>query len=361
MEGDPEDRYKLSYDKLPESARESLGRLISAEEYFTLPESYLDIENLGYLRKYAVEYIEKQSKCENFDALIPYVAMTYFDRFMSRGEIPPVVKTLFANINLCLISCLSLAWKLRTKTFVLSEFLKEKKLIKFSARDVLRMEMYICRRLDWRMRALTPISFVEYIIPVLPLRRESPSLRRPVRQLIVKSQFDMSFTKYRPSVVAASAALTVASHMFPSTCGLIALTILTPEYIFPEVEKVLECRDMLEPLLEGLPMPAAGNASSNIEDQQPADTQSNIEEERIHRAGKEPAASEIQPEPEESDELVNADAVELMNFELGWIDAEAAAESKAAARAADRAGYITHLRQKLSGCGRRVMQSCNIL
>lgn len=118
---------------------------------------------------------------------------------------------------------------------------------------------------------------------------------------------------------------------------------------------------MLEPLFEGMSMPAVGNASRNIEDNQPADTQSNIEEERIHPAGMEPAASAIQPVLEESDELVNADADELMNFELGWIDAEAAAESKVVAQAADDAGYITHLRQKLSGCGRRVMQSCNIL
>ncbi|KAL0362735.1 UNVERIFIED_CONTAM: putative cyclin-D6-1 [Sesamum calycinum] len=361
MEGDPEDLYKLSYDKLPEFAHESLGRLISAEDYFTVPASYLEDENLRCLRKYAVSYIEKQSKSENFDALIPYVAMTYFDRFMALGEIPPVVRTQLANVNLCLISCLTLAWKLRTKTFVLAEFLNEKGLNRFSAKEVLQMEFYICRRLDWRMRALTPFSFVEYIIPVLPLRRESPSLRRPVRQLIVKSQFDMSFTKYRPSVVAASAALTVASHMFPSTCGLIALTILTPEYIFPQVEKVLECRDKLELLFEGLSTPEAGNASSNIEDKQPADTQSNIEEARIHRAGKEPAGSAIQPEPEESDELANADDDKLMNFELGWIEAEAAAERKAAAQAADNAGYIARLRQKLSGCGRRVMQSCNIL
>ncbi|KAK4439869.1 putative cyclin-D6-1 [Sesamum alatum] len=355
MDGDPEDQYKLGYDKLPDSALESLRRLTSAEGYFVVPASYMDDENVRCLRQYAVSFIEKNSKSENFDALIPYVAMTYFDRFMAMGEIPPVVKTHFGDIDLCLISCLSLAWKLRTMNFVLSTFLNEKNMNQYSSKDVLRMEYYICKRLGWRMRALTPISFIEYIIPILPLLRESPSVRRPVRQLIVKSQFDMSFTQYKPSVVAASAALTVASHMFPSTCGLIALTILTPEYIFPEVEKVLECRDKFEPLFEGLSTPAAGGTSINIEYKKPADTQSNIEEESVHREGKEPVVDEIQPGQEGSDELAD----QLMNFELGWIDAQAVADGKAVPPgAADHGGYITSLRQKLS---RSVTQSCNIL
>ncbi|KAI3457524.1 hypothetical protein Pfo_014187 [Paulownia fortunei] len=370
MEGGPRAQYNPYEDLFANPGREAFARLLNAEVYFMVPQSYSNNEKYKRDRRSAVAFIENNER----------------------------------NLQ-------------------------------YSARNVLDMELHICERLEWRMRTLTPFCFVEYFIPILRLTPNLPTPRRPVRQLIVKSQFDISFTVFRPSVVAASAMLTISSKMFPAQHSLFELNIITSEFIRPLKDMVLKCNKELAPLYRDPSMPEARDTSISIYDttagegpglaeRKPAEPNAapgegsgsverkrsdpipvpgrtspsaetqiksremsealwmaalppgaNIEEERMRRAGKEPAveeewtrragkepaASEIHPEPEENRIVVQDEADELMNFELGWIEAQADAQRRDEARAGGEAGYGTYFMQKLTDCCTNFMRGCNIL
>ncbi|PIN07185.1 hypothetical protein CDL12_20240 [Handroanthus impetiginosus] len=337
------------YRNLPADIQgEVFARLIDGEVDFMVPERYYDNEKSRNLRRYAVLYIEEvrrnsielhlSSRDEKFDALIPYTAMTYFDRFCSAGDVPPVVKD--TQIDLCLTCCLIIAWKLRTKTFDVEEFLKK---IPFTAENVLHMELQICKRLKWRIQALTPFTFIDYFLQMLNLPSDLPSPLRAVRQLILTSQYAVAFTRYRPSIVAAAALLVVAKIMFPGHCNAFEMRIKTHAILNPHVDMMLECEERLKPLYRDPTTPAAGEGpslSTAMEDRPLGEIQSTL--------------AEFKSDP------VNPD--KLMNFELRWVealkaDADAACDDDADADADGISKLVQKLNAFCNGFGRR----CHIL
>ncbi|KAL6506945.1 hypothetical protein OROHE_022382 [Orobanche hederae] len=235
-------QYDPYNDLFGRPGREAFARLFNMEEYFMVPQSYLRDEEKISLRMAASEIIEMHSP-RYLDALIPYTAMTYFDRFLSQRDDFP-----HENARLFAICCLTIAWKLHNKSFDLSSFLRERN-IAYSKENVLQMELQICRGLEWRMRTLTPFCFVDFFTPILNLQPNQLSPRNPVYDLIARSQRDIAFTEYRPSVMAASALIIVSSKLFPAQHSLFHLKILYDlEPLRPLKDIILNCNSQLKPL-----------------------------------------------------------------------------------------------------------------
>ncbi|KAL0406853.1 UNVERIFIED_CONTAM: Cyclin-D2-1 [Sesamum latifolium] len=326
--------------------------LMCVERQYMMEEGYVENQNL--IRSEAVSFIA-QLESEFSDAFVPYMAMTYFDRLISRHEIPQVLLSSEENKTLFLICCLTLAAKLRTNNFKLSTFLHERTCY-FSARDVLRMELHICRILNWRLRTLTPIFFAEYFIELLHLPPDIPSPRLSVHQLIVKSQADITFTAYRPSTVASSAVLIVCTKMFPA---------LAHDFIFGYHSAGFLNRK-LALLCEGLniseaPRPAdrpdtrrtpgsAGEASSSHGTDPHVAEQAEVEMAR--RSRMEPAVSEGGAEAEENEKDLVQALDEPMAFKLEW------AANNEGANLGDVAVKFT---QKLNDLVKNVSPCCTIL
>ncbi|KAK4420691.1 hypothetical protein Salat_2019600 [Sesamum alatum] len=147
MEGGAEVLYNPYRNLLGGGGLVAFRTLFDAERHFMVEEAYAENRNL--IRNEAVSFIA-QSESESADAFIPHMAMTYFDRLISRHAIPEVLESSEENRTLFLICCLSLASKLRTNNFILSRFLHDRTCY-FAAKDVLRMELQICRILNWRL------------------------------------------------------------------------------------------------------------------------------------------------------------------------------------------------------------------
>ncbi|KAL6529753.1 hypothetical protein OROGR_015376 [Orobanche gracilis] len=318
-------QYDPYNDLFKRPGREAFARLFNMEKYFMVPESYLRDEEKISLRVSASEIIEMHSP-RYLDALIPYMAMTYFDRFLSRRDDFPHEKT-----RLFVICCLTIAWKLHNKSFDLSSFLKERN-ISYSTEDVLQMELQICRGLEWRMRTLTPFCFVDFFTPILNLQPNQLSPRNPVYDLIARSQRDIAFTEYRPSVMAASAMIIVSSKLFPAQHSLFHLKILYDlEPLRPLKDIILNCNSQLKPLYtnpsiarawdvtlgrinepSAVPDPGSSPEEQTFGSDQPAAAGSDEEpmEPFIRRPGKEPCTSYDQEDDNE----------ELMEFERRYIE-----------------------------------------
>ncbi|KAL0301129.1 UNVERIFIED_CONTAM: Cyclin-D1-1 [Sesamum radiatum] len=309
--------------------------LFSSERLYMMDQGY--VENQNMIRSEAVSFIAQLER-EFPDAFVPYMAMTYFDRFISRHEIPEVLLSSEENKTLFLICCLTLAAKLRTNNFRLSTFLHERTCY-FAPRDVLRMELHICRILNWRLRTLTPIFFAEYFIELLHLPPDSPSPRLSAHQLIVKSQADITFTAYRPSAVAASAVLIVCTKMFPA---------LDHEFVFGNHSSGFLNRKLAQ-LCEGLTLEK--RLAHTWTDPHVAEQ---AEVEMAGRSGMEPAVGEGAAEAEENEKDLVQALDEPMAFKLEWV----ANNDTQEANLGDVAVKFT---QKLNDFVKNVSDCCTIL
>ncbi|XP_059664017.1 putative cyclin-D6-1 [Cornus florida] len=183
-------------------------------------------------RKQALDFILKQYRENPFnpdDPFIPLLALTYFDRFFSRllMEVKREPSHAFLSFNLVdiplqvtmliAISCLSLAWKMRTVRFNLRELLDSLNFRNLPVVEVKKMELRIFSTLDWRMRSTTAFCFIDFFVSLLNIDNDSKQdLKRRVLNNVVKKMYTViEFTKFRPSIVAASALIAESTSSGP--------------------------------------------------------------------------------------------------------------------------------------------------
>ncbi|PON45267.1 Cyclin [Parasponia andersonii] len=170
------------------------------------------------LRCRALHVVFKYSKCENFDASIPYLAMTYFDRFISgRDDISISTATgsvLEHDVELLALCCLTLAWKRRSESFNTDEFWHNQPDLQYFTKDqVQKMETQILKALGQRLDARTALSFVPDIATKFYLT--SGISRRTINEIIISSHDSTLVRKQRPSIIAASAFLAASKYLYP--------------------------------------------------------------------------------------------------------------------------------------------------
>ncbi|CAN6465816.1 unnamed protein product [Victoria cruziana] len=162
------------------------------------------------VRRDAIEWIWKVHAHYNFTPLTAYLAVNYLDRFLSCYELPGKAWMM----QLLSVACLSLAAKMEETDVPLSIDLQlgEAKFV-FEARTIQRMELLVLSTLKWRMRAVTPLSFVDHFLrqinggdPPSP-----PSMTRSM-ELILSTTRGINFLEFRPSVVAAAVVISVAEE-----------------------------------------------------------------------------------------------------------------------------------------------------
>ncbi|KAG4205473.1 hypothetical protein ERO13_A04G106400v2 [Gossypium hirsutum] len=106
-----------------------------------------------------------QFSCK-FSPFLSYLAVNYLDRFLSsQGLLQPKTWVL----RLVAISCVSLAAKMNKLEFELTHFQGDGGYM-FEAQTIERMEYVILGALKWRMRSITPFSFISFFISLFKLK-----------------------------------------------------------------------------------------------------------------------------------------------------------------------------------------------
>ncbi|XP_062077903.1 uncharacterized protein LOC133782588 isoform X2 [Humulus lupulus] len=177
-------KFKVSdYDPYnPYSLREDQGldTHLAVEHYFKLamPIYYVNCDDWRGWRSRALIIIYKYSKCENFDPCVPYLALIYYDHIIT--VLPPVL-------------------------------LEEHSDIVVVSRKVFQsMELHILRYLDWGIRIVNPLCFLQYWEPKL-----SPTFcvhRKLLSKIIIQSYSDLMAPACSPSHVAASAFIAASAY-----------------------------------------------------------------------------------------------------------------------------------------------------
>ncbi|KAJ4829912.1 hypothetical protein Tsubulata_025144 [Turnera subulata] len=190
--------------------------------------------------------LQAQYSC-NYHPSVPYLAVNYLDRFISRQEIPQGKPWV---LRLLVISCLSLAAKMMNRHFPVSDFQAScYEGFIFDTRSISRMELLILDGLDWRMRSITPFSFLCFFISLLQLQDQKArgTLKDRATEMIFKAQNEIKLLEFKPSIIAASSLLVACHELFPFQFPSFKCSISSCQFVRKKLQK---CYNALQEMLE---------------------------------------------------------------------------------------------------------------
>ncbi|XAR65025.1 hypothetical protein NMG60_11008968 [Bertholletia excelsa] len=222
-----EDSGILSED-LPESSSSDIDSVADTEESIAgfIEDERNYVPGIDYIERFqsqsldasareqAVEWILKVHAYLGFQPLTAYLSVNYLDRFLYSRRLP---QTNGWPLQLLSVACLSLAAKME-ETLVpsLLDLQVEGAKYIFETRTVRRMEFLVLGVLDWRLRSITPFSFISYFAYKLdPTGTYTGFLISRATQIILSNIQEASFLEYWPSCIAAATIL-CAAHNIPN-------------------------------------------------------------------------------------------------------------------------------------------------
>ncbi|XP_068643109.1 cyclin-D3-1-like [Aristolochia californica] len=200
---------------LPLQSDECLRVMVERECEHLPREDYLERLQRGQLdfslRRDAVNWIGKVHAYYSFGPLSAYLSINYLDRFLSTYELPQGKSWMMQLLS---VACLSLAAKMEETVvpLILDLQVGESKYV-FEARTIQRMELLVLSTLKWRMRAITPFSFLDCFLRKLNDGNTPPrgSISRSV-ELVQNTIRGIEFMGFRPSEIASAVAISVSAE-----------------------------------------------------------------------------------------------------------------------------------------------------
>ncbi|KAK9156074.1 hypothetical protein Sjap_003554 [Stephania japonica] len=219
------------------------------EALFASESDHTPSKNLSHfslsIRRQAISSIS-QFSCD-LDPFIPYLAVNYFDRFISTQSTPEPKPWI---LKLLAISCLSLAAKMNKIEFSVTDFQGDGGVI-FDSQSIHRTELLILDALKWRMRSVTPFSFMEFFVSFFLLNNPqlAQALRDRATEVLFKIQHETIMLGFRPSIAAASALVYASHELFPSQFLCFRSAILSCAYV--NKDELMECCNAIEDVTGG--------------------------------------------------------------------------------------------------------------
>ncbi|KAK9750980.1 hypothetical protein RND81_02G233700 [Saponaria officinalis] len=176
----------------------------------------------AYSRSQSVAWILKMRAFYGFQAVTAYLAVNYMDRFLSLHHLP---QTEGWAMQLLSVACMSLAAKMEEPLVpsLLDLQVEGAKFI-FEPKTIQRMELLVLDVLDWRLRLVTPFTFISFFSYKLdPSGTHGAFLMARSTNIILANIQEASLQEHWPSSIAAAAILCAASEL-PS------LSFVTPKH-----------------------------------------------------------------------------------------------------------------------------------
>ncbi|KAM7269121.1 hypothetical protein ACFE04_024618 [Oxalis oulophora] len=190
---------------------ESVTGFMEDERRFVTGVDYLDSLDAS-AREQSVAWILKVQAYYNFQPLTAYLSVNYLDRFLYSRRLPQTNEWAWQLLS---VACLSLAAKME-ESLVPSLFNLQVEGAKyvFETKAIHRMELLVLSVLDWRLRSVTPFSFIAFFAWKLDSAGSYTGfLISRATYIILSNLPESSFVEYWPSSIAAAAILCAASEI----------------------------------------------------------------------------------------------------------------------------------------------------
>ncbi|KAK9284837.1 hypothetical protein L1049_024016 [Liquidambar formosana] len=207
---------------------------------------FLSLETEDFDATFRTEAVSLISQFSyNYDPFLSYLAVNYLDRFLSSQGMPQGKAWI---LRLLAVSCVSLAAKMKKTEFSVTDFQCDEGFI-FDTQTVQRMEVLILGALKWRMRSITPFSFINFFLSLF--KPEDPPLREALKaratEIILKAQNEIKLLEFKPSIIAASALLSASHELFPLQFPCFRKAISDCSYV--NKENMLKCCNTMQDIL----------------------------------------------------------------------------------------------------------------
>eukprot|EP00257_Ricinus_communis_P022487 XP_015582229.1 cyclin-D1-1 [Ricinus communis] len=234
----------------PAGTVESIASFIEDERNFVPGFDYLSRFQSRSLdasaREDSVAWILKVQTYYRFQPLTAYLSVNYLDRFLYSRSLP---QSKGWPMQLLSVACLSLAAKMEEPLVpsLLDLQVEGAKYI-FEPRTIRRMELLVLSVLDWRLRSVTPFSFIGFFACKLDSSGAYTGfLISRATEIILSNMQEASFLEYWPSSIAAAAILCAANEI-PN------LSLVNPEHAESwcdglSKEKIISCYQLMQDLV----------------------------------------------------------------------------------------------------------------
>ncbi|KAH9609146.1 hypothetical protein KSS87_002372 [Heliosperma pusillum] len=195
----------------------------------------------------SVAWILKVRSFFGFHALTAYLAVNYLDRFLSSHILPHIGGW---PLQLLSVACLSLAAKMEEPLVPsLVDLQVEGVKFIFEPKTIQRMELLVLDVLDWRLRVVTPFTFISFFSYKLDASgTHAALLMTRSTDIILTNIQEASFLENSASSIAAAAILCAASE-------IPILSFATPEHAESwcdglSKDKIKDCYQLMQQSIE---------------------------------------------------------------------------------------------------------------
>ncbi|KAJ4711166.1 Cyclin-D1-1 like [Melia azedarach] len=232
------------------SIEESIAGFIEDERNFVPGFDYLTQFQTQSLdasaREESVAWILKVQAYYNFQPLTAYLSVNYMDRFLYSRRLPQNSGWPWQLLS---VACLSLAAKMEEPLVPsLLDLQVEGAKYMFETKTIRRMELLVLSVLDWRLRSVTPFTFIGFFACKLdPTGTFTGFLISRATEILLSNIQEASFLEYWPSSIAAAAILCAANEI-PN------LSLVNPEHAESwcdglSKEKIISCYQLMQQLV----------------------------------------------------------------------------------------------------------------
>jgi cyclin D1/2/4 len=221
---------------------ESIAELIEDERFFVPGVDYLESLDSS-AREQSVAWILKVQAYYNFSALTAYLSVNYLDRFLYSSCFPQRKEWTWQLLS---VACLSLAAKMEEPLVpLLLDLQVEGAKYVFESKTIRRMELLVLGVLDWRLRSITPFSFIAFFAWKIDSTGTYVGyLISRATHIILSNIQGSSFVKYCPSSIGAASMLFAASE-------IPILSLVNPEQAETwcnglSIEKIMSCYKLMQ-------------------------------------------------------------------------------------------------------------------
>ncbi|KAL3525659.1 hypothetical protein ACH5RR_014031 [Cinchona calisaya] len=222
---------------------DELLNLLCKEKEASLGNRNLDSDGfLMVARKEGVGWMLKVIGHYGFTPMTAVLAVSYYDRFITSlcfQRDKPWMSQLAA------VACLSIAAKVeKIQVPLLLDFQVEDSKFVFEAKTIQRMELLVLSTLQWKMRLVTPLSFIDHIVRRFGLMTKlNWEFLKWCEDLLLSVIADARLVHYLPSVVATATMLIVIKEFDP--CRLIEYQNQLMDALKVGKGKVNECYKLI--------------------------------------------------------------------------------------------------------------------
>ncbi|CAA7027193.1 unnamed protein product [Microthlaspi erraticum] len=233
----------------PSESEEIIREMIEKERQHSPRDDYLKRLRNGDLdlnvRNQSLDWIWKACEELQFGPLCMCLAINYLDRFLSVHDLPSGKSW---TVRLLAVACLSLAAKIEEiKVPELIHLQVGDPWFMFEPKTVQRMELLVLNVLGWRLRAVTPCSYIRYLLSKINGYGydQEPSSRLILRslQVIATTTKGIDFLEFRASEIAAAVALSVSGELHTLHSGKFSFYSF---FSHLEKERVKKIGEMIE-------------------------------------------------------------------------------------------------------------------